>query len=109
MSAVFAAPMSGATHAQAPVVSPRQALSTRLAKLDLDAIAEVLGNKDASTACKVRSNERNCTVSQFCDLLELAGLKLVSKEKQCIDADELTMLRRCYARLHGINLWEDPE
>lgn len=108
MAAVFQMPMSGASNATAPVANPRQVLSTRLAKLDLDAIAEVIG-KDDTTACKVRSNERPCTVSQFCALLDIAGLKLVTKEKQCVAADELAMLRRCYARLHGINLWEDPE
>jgi hypothetical protein len=116
MSAVSLAPLSGATNAQGLFANPAQPLptaakilSTKLAKLDLDAIAEVIGNKDNSTACKVRSNERPCTVSQFCALLELAGLKLVTKEKQCISADELGMLRRCYARLHSIDLWEDPE
>lgn len=100
--------MSGAINAQPFTANPRQVLSTRLAKLDLDVIAEVIG-KDDTTACKVRSNERPCTVSQFCALLDLAGLKLVTKEKQCVPADELQMLRRCYARLHGINLFEDPE
>lgn len=108
--------MSGAINAQARVANHGQALptaankvlSTRLAKLDLDIIAEVIG-KDDTTACKVRSNERPCTVSQFCALVDLAGLKLVTKEKQCIDADELQMLRRCYARLYDIDLWDDPE
>jgi hypothetical protein len=86
MSAVFQAPLSGATNAQGLFANQAQArptaakiLSTKLAKLDLDAIAEVIGNKDNSTACKVRSNERPCTVSQFCALLELAGLKLVTQ------------------------------
>lgn len=108
MSAVLQMPMSGAINATAPVANPRQVLSTRLAKLELEAIAEVIG-KDDTTACKVRSNERPCTVSQFCALLDLAGLKLVSKEKQCVAQDELLMLRRCYARLHSIDLWSDPE
>lgn len=115
MSAVFPGTLSGAINPRTALANPGQplptaakTLSTRLARLELDAIAEVIG-KDDTTACKVRSNERPCTVSQFCALLELAGLKLVTKEKQCINADELEMLRRSYARLHNIDLWEDPE
>lgn len=116
MSAVLQAPMSGAINAQGRVANHGQpaptaankALSTRLAKLDLDIIAEVIG-KDDTTACKVRSNERPCTVSQFCALLELAGLKLVSKDKLCVPADELAMLRRVYAAHHNVDLWSDPE
>jgi hypothetical protein len=116
MASVLQAPMSGAinqrpqvaNHGQSLPTAANKALSTRLAKLDLEDIATVIG-KDDTTACKVRSNERPCTVSQFCALLELAGLKLVSQDKQCVPADELQMLRRCYARLHGIDLWNDPE
>lgn len=116
MSAVLSAPLSGAINQRMHAANSRQelptpankALSTRLAKLDLADIAEVIG-KDDTTACKVRSNERPCTVSQFCALLELAGLKLVDKTKLCIPADELAMLRRSYARLNNIDLWEDPE
>lgn len=108
MAAVLQPAMSGTNNARPVPVNPGQALSTRLAKLDLGEIAEAL-RLDPSTACKIRSGERNCTVTQLCILLDLVGLKLVSKEKQCVPADELAMLRRSYARLHEVDLWSDPE
>jgi hypothetical protein len=83
-------------------------LTTRLLKIPLQAIAEAIG-KDESAACRIRSNERPCTLTEFCSLLELAGFKLVSRDKQCVPADELAMLRRVYAAHHNVDLWTDPE
>lgn len=98
MSAALSAPEgAGASNAREVVANPRQVLSTRLAKLSLDDIAAVIG-KDDSTACKVRSNERPCTVSQFCAMLDLAGLKLVDKGRVCVKLDEYNFMRRLTAR-----------
>lgn len=84
-----------------------QALATKLLKLPLSAIAEVLGC-DESGACRVRANERPCTLMAWLRLVDLCGYKLVSKEKECIPADELRMLRRCYAQHHEA-LFDEPE
>lgn len=83
-------------------------LSTKLLKLPLAEIADVIG-KDETGACRVRAGERPCTLAEFCRLVDLCGFKLVSKEKECVPRDELAMLRRTYARLHGVDLWDDPE
>lgn len=83
-------------------------LATRLLKQSVRDIADAL-DKDESTASRVRASERAVTIQEFCDLLDLAGLKLVSKEKLCVHADELAMLRRVYALHNKVDLWSDPE
>jgi hypothetical protein len=89
-------------------VNPLAQLTTRLLKIPLSAIAEAL-KKDESAACRIRSLDRPCTLSEFCALLDVAGFKLVPKDKQCVPADELAMLRRVYAAHHNVDLWDDPE
>lgn len=87
-----------------------QVLSTRLLKLPLSAIAETL-NCDETAACRVRANERAVTLNGWLALMELLGYKLVSRDKQCVPADELRMLRRTYAQVHSLSdlQWDDPE
>lgn len=85
-----------------------QTLSTRLLRCSVEDIARSI-DKDTSTASRVRAGERAVTVAEFCELLELVGLKLVPVEKQCVPADELKMLRRCYAAHHNVDLWEEAE
>jgi hypothetical protein len=108
MSAVLSASGAPANNVRQLPVNPLAQLTTRLLKIPLSAIAEAIG-KDESAACRIRSNERPCTLTEFCSLLDLAGFKLVSKGKQCIDGDELAMLRRVYAAHHNVDLWADPE
>lgn len=79
------------------VANPRQVLSTRLARVKLEDIAEAI-KKDDTTACKVRANERPCTLTEFCSLLDLAGLKLVDKARFCVKPDEFDFMRRMTAR-----------
>ena len=89
--------MAGATNAQGSAANPRQVLTTRLAKLKLEAIAQAI-QKDDTEACKVRSGERRCSLSEFCALLDLAGLKLVDKSRHCVRADEFEFMRKMTAR-----------
>jgi hypothetical protein len=109
MSAVLSAPPGAPANNVRPLpVNPLAQLTTRLLRVPLSAIADAIG-KDESAACRIRSNERPCTLTEFCALLDLAGFKLVSKGKQCIDAEELQMLRRVYAAHHRVLDWEEPE
>jgi hypothetical protein len=55
-----------------------------LLKVKLEDIARAI-EKDETAACRVRANERPCTLSEFCKLVELAGLKVVDKDKVCVD------------------------
>lgn len=72
-------------------------LSTRLAKLSLEKIATAIG-KDDTEACKVRSGERRCSLSEFCALLDLSGLKLVAKDRFCVKEEEFNFMRKMTAR-----------
>lgn len=64
--------------------NPVAILATRLAKLSLEDIARALG-KDDTHACKVRSGEKACTVADLAKLIPLCGLKLVDRDKVCVD------------------------
>lgn len=98
MSAELSAPSgASASNAREVVANPRQVLSTRLAKLKLEDMARVI-RKDDSTLCKIRSNERPCTLTEFCALLELADLKLVDKARFCVKRDEFEFMRKMTAR-----------
>jgi hypothetical protein len=68
-----------------------------LARLQLETIAHAI-HKDDTTACKVRANERPCTLTEFCALLDVAGLKLVDKARVCVKMDEYNFMRRLTAR-----------
>lgn len=98
MTAELSAPNGAiARNAWEVPANPRQTLSTRLARLKLEEIASVI-RKDDSTLCKIRSNERPCTLTEFCALLDLAGLKLVDKSRFCVKKDEFDFMRRMTAR-----------
>lgn len=75
----------------AEAVNPAQLLLRRLAKLELRTIAAAIG-KDETTACRVRSEERPCTVSEFAALVSACGLKMVEKERVCVDRKALEAL-----------------
>ena len=69
----------------APTVSNSVAvLTTRLQDLSLDQISAVLGG-DRSTASRIRSGERAATLTELVRLIPLCGLKLVDKDKVCVD------------------------
>lgn len=74
-------------------MSPKsaQVLMRSLARLPLDVLAQAL-SKDESTASRVRSGEARVTVGEFCDLLDAAGLKVVSREKVCVDKQKYEAL-----------------
>jgi hypothetical protein len=55
-----------------------------LAKVPLEEIARAIG-KDDTAACKVRSGERAATIAELMKLIPLCGLKLVDKDKICVD------------------------
>lgn len=97
MAAVLQPLGAGAINAGGSVVNPRQVLTTRLAKQRLEDIARAIG-KDDTAACKIRANERPCTLTEFCSLLDLAGLKLVDKTRHCVRADEFEFMRKMTAR-----------
>jgi hypothetical protein len=109
MAAVFQPSGATASNLAPSRVNSRQSLSTRLARLSGDDIARAIG-ADVTTASRVASDQRGATLSQWCALIELAGLKLVSQDKHCIAGDELRMLRRVYANVIARDLvWEDAE
>lgn len=96
MAAVLAP--SGATSSTAAPAARNlaQTICTRLLRTPLVAIAEAVGC-DESGASRIRANERACSLNAWLRLMDMLGYKLVSKQKQCVPADELKMLRRAYA------------
>lgn len=109
MAAVLAAQAALPSKSATPLVNSRQVLSTRLNKLGGSTLAKAL-SKDESTASRILSGERGCTIEEFCQLLDLVGLKVVGVEKHCVPADELRMLRRVYSNIIARDLvWEDAE
>lgn len=98
MSDALSAPHgAGASNASGVPVNPRQMLTTRLAKQSLEDIAKAIG-KDDTAACKIRANDRPCTLTEFCALVELAGLKLVDASRFCVKRDEFEFMRKMTAR-----------
>lgn len=96
-----------------PRVNSRQVLSTRLNRVGGKALAEAIG-KDESTASRILSGERGCTVAEFCRLLDLANLKVVDTGKLCVSREQLEFMRRTTARALANEqvasmLFEDPE
>lgn len=87
-----------------------QVIATKLLRVSGIELAQALG-KDESVASRVKSGERAVSVVEWLKVIDLLGYKLVSKDKQCVPADELSMLRRTYAHVHSLNddLWDDPE
>lgn len=58
--------------------------ATRIANVPLEEIARVLG-KERTQACRIRSGEKEATLQDLVRLLPLCGLKLVDKDKVCVD------------------------
>jgi hypothetical protein len=84
MAADSAPQGASSSNSAAMASNPVALLSTRLAKVSLEDIARALG-KDDTAACKIRSNERAATVAELARLIPLCGLKLVDKDKVCVD------------------------
>jgi hypothetical protein len=96
-----------------PPVNLRQALTTRLLRIGGKALADAI-HKDESTASRILSGERGCTIAEFCVLLELVELKLVDRQKLCVSRSEFEFMRRTTARAIqneeiARTLFEDPE
>jgi hypothetical protein len=81
-------------------------LSTRLARLSGKEIGEAC-ECDHTQASRIASGQRGATVEQWCRLLDLMGLKIVSASWECVPREELRMLRRTYAEVHNLDDIED--
>lgn len=89
-------------------------LTTRLARLSGKQISEACGGCDHTQASRVASGQRGATIEEWCNLLDLMGLKVVSEEKTCISPDRLRFLEqttgRALANAHvAALLFEEPE
>jgi hypothetical protein len=84
MAAVFASQEATPRNITPILGNPVALLASRLSKLPLEDIARALG-KDDTAACKIRSGERACTVGELAKLIPLCGLKLVDRDKVCVD------------------------
>lgn len=110
LSAAQAAPSSTIA---APLRTWRHMLSTRLARLSGKEVGEAC-ECDHTTASRIVSGQRGATIGQFCDLLDLCNLKIVSAEKRCVSPERLRFLETTTARallseVASKALWEDPE
>jgi len=114
MSAAFHAP-SGALASTTQLVPRtwRHTLSTRLARLSGREIGEAC-QCDHTQASRIASGQRGATIGEWCSLLDLMGLKIVSSEKTCISPERLRFLEQTTARALANEqvaavLWEEPE
>lgn len=112
-AALSAAQAATSSTTARPVGNSRQALSIRVNRLSGEEIARELCC-DLSTASRIASDQRGATMSQWLKLLDLCGLKLVSKDKLCVSRDEFEFMRRTTARAIAneqiaATLFEDPE
>lgn len=64
--------------------SSSQLLLQALAKCPLDRLALALA-KDETTACRVRSGESRITLAEACALIDAADMKLVARDRVCVD------------------------
>lgn len=114
MSAVLSAQTGAPSSTLArPLVNLRQALTSRLLRIGGKALADAI-HKDESTASRILSGERGCTIAEFCVLLELCELKLVARDKLCVNRDQFEFMRQTTARAIANEqvaraLFEDPE
>lgn len=77
--------MSGSSQpASATARNSSQALLQALARVPLDKLAAALA-KDETTACRVRSGEARVTLAEVGALIDAADLKLVSRDRVCVD------------------------
>lgn len=88
-------------------------LSTRLARLSGKDIGEAC-HCDHTQASRIASGQRGATINEWCGLLDLMGLKLVSAEKVCVSPERLRFLEQTTARALANEqiaavLWEEPE
>ena len=84
MAAVFGPDGANTSNLAVLAGNPVALLATRLSDLSLDVIAAALG-KDRTVASRIRSGEREATVAELARLIPLCGLKLVDKDKVCVD------------------------
>jgi hypothetical protein len=84
VTAAFSAPQGAhASTTLLPQRTWRHMLSTRLARLTGKEIGDTCGC-DHTQASRIASGQRGATINEWCNLLDLMGLKLVSKEKVCV-------------------------
>lgn len=109
MSAVLA-PTGATANSALPVKrNQEQVISTKLIRADGKELAALL-QKDESVISRLRSGERSVNLFEFLKVMHFLGYKLVSKDKICVEADELNMLRRHYMHTHGgLQDWGDEE
>lgn len=113
MSAVLAPQGAHASTPAIPIRTWRHMLTTRLARLTGKEIGDACGC-DHTVASRIASGQRGATVDEWCNLLDLMGLKLVAVEKVCISPDRLRFLEQTTARALAnehvaMALWESPE
>lgn len=107
--------LSGA-HSSTTPVTPRtwrHTLSTRLARLSGRQIGEAC-RCDHTQASRIASGQRGATMEEWCNLLDLMGLKVVPADKLCVSRSEFEFMRQTTARAiaHADiarTLFEDPE
>lgn len=73
-----------------------QAICTKLLRTPLSELADAAGT-DVSGASRIRAGERACTLNAWLRVMSLIGFKLVAKDKLCVPAAELKMLRSAYS------------
>lgn len=81
----LSAPEGATANNSAPSANnPVATFTTRLSGVTLDDIIAVLGG-DRPKASRIRSGVREATITELVRLLPLCGLKLVDKDKVCVD------------------------
>ena len=113
MAAVLAPTGAQPSTPAIPIRTWRHMLATRLARLSGKEIGEAC-NCDHTVASRIASGQRGATVEEWCNLIELMGLKLVDQNKVCISPDRLRFLEQTTARALAneqvaMALWESPE
>lgn len=88
-------------------------LSQRLARLSGKEIGDAC-DCDHSQASRIASGQRGATIEEWCNLIELMGLKIVDANKLCVGVDEFNFMRQTTARAIANeqvarSLFEDPE
>lgn len=113
MSAMLAPQGAQASTNVIPIRTWRHMLSTRLARLSGKEIGDAC-NCDHTVASRIASGQRGATIEEWCALLDLMGLKVVTAEKVCISPDRLRFLEQTTSRALANEqiaqaLWETPE
>lgn len=111
MSAVLRAPEGATSSTALPV--PRnlaQVITTKLLRASGIELARHL-EKDESVVSRLKSGERAVNFLEFFKVIDFLGYKIVGKQMKCVPEDELRMLRRTYAEVHGVGEldWDAPE